>query len=85
MTSNMGRESRFEPTQFPNRGSRYVSHGVREAGGGQLHSFIRAKKKPAHGGLVRRLELSFSKPRMKPVFELLSFGVHMASDPVKIV
>ena len=82
MTSNMGRGSRFEPTQFPNHGPRYVSHGGRAAGRGRLYSFIWGKKKPAHGGLRERLMLRFSKPRMEPVFELLSLRIQMAADPV---
>ena len=42
---------KFKPRDTAH-GARYVSHGLREAGGGRLYSFIWAKKKPAHGGLV---------------------------------
>ena len=77
----MGRESRFEPhsSQTAGRGTFRTASGRRAAAGCTL---LLAQKKPAHGGLVRRLELGFSKPRVEPIFELLSFGVHMAADTV---
>ena len=50
------RTGQFKPPDTAH-GAQYVCPHSREAGGGRLYSFIRAKKKPAHGGLVRRLKL----------------------------